>query len=202
MNALIGSSMGALISTYGVCEYPESFSKAGSVSPAYWFSLSDLTNYISTEVSGLQNHRVYFVAGQNESSGMVPDLNTIKNSLQAKGLAASNTFTKIDQNGTHTESYWKTQFGALYEWLFANETLSANQYAAVNPKIIQTVSGKIFVEGLPNQTAFELYNVAGAKVDRMVLSNGTFELSRKLATGIYILKSVETASRPIKVIKK
>lgn len=40
MNALIGSSMGAIISTFGACEYPEAFQKVGSFSPAYWFALS------------------------------------------------------------------------------------------------------------------------------------------------------------------
>jgi len=202
MNALIGSSMGALISTYGVCEYPESFSKAGSMSPAYWFSLSDLNNYISTEVSGLQNHRMYFVAGQNESSDMVPDLNTVRNNLQAKGLSASNTFTRIDAVGTHSESSWKTQFGALYQWLFANETLSANQYSAANPKIFQTISGKIVVEGLPSPTTFELYNMAGAKVDQLILSNGAYPLDGKLAAGIYVLKPTENALKPVKIFKK
>jgi len=202
MNALIGSSMGALISTYGVCEYPEAFKKAGSVSPAYWFSSADLNNYISTEVSGLENHRIYFVAGQNESSGMVSDLNAVRNNLQLKGLSATNTFTKIDAFGTHSESYWRTQFGALYQWLFANETLSTTAFAAKDPKIIQNLSGKIFVEGLPKATTFELYNLAGAKVDQLVLSNGTFQLSEKLAKGFYVLKQNENIIKPIKIIKK
>jgi len=202
MNALIGSSMGALISTYGVCEYPESFNKAGSMSPAYWFSLSDLNTYITTEVSDLQNHRMYFVAGQNESSDMVPDLNTVRDNLQAKGLSISNTFTKIDPVGAHSEGSWKAQFGALYQWLFANETLSVNQYSAATPRIFQTISGKIVVEGLPNPTTFELYNMAGTKVDQLILSNGTFPLDEKVAAGIYILTQNENSVKPVKIFKK
>ncbi len=74
MNALIGSSMGAIISTFGACEYPEAFQKVGSFSPAYWFALSQLNSYINNSVSGLQNHKMYFVAGTTESSSMVPDI--------------------------------------------------------------------------------------------------------------------------------
>lgn len=202
MNALIGSSMGALISTYGVCEYPQLFSKAGSVSPAYWFSLSDLNNYINTEVSDIQNLRMYFVAGQNESSGMVPDLNAVRNNLQAKGLQTSNTFTKIDAAGTHSESYWRTQFGALYQWLFANETLSLQSNVAISPRIIQTVSGKILAERLPVATNFDIVNMAGMVVAKLMLTNGISQLPEQLSKGVYILKPSSEYIKPIKIVKK
>ena len=129
-------------------------------------------------------------------------MNAVRNNLQLKGLSATNTFTKIDAFGTHSESYWRTQFGALYQWLFANETLSTTAFASKDPKIIQTLSGKIFVEGLPKSTTFELYNLAGAKVDQLVLSDGTFQLSEKLAKGFYVLKQNENIIKPIKIIKK
>jgi len=202
MNALIGSSMGALIATYGACEYPESFRKVGSLSPAYWFSLSNLNNYINTEVSALENHRMYFVAGQNESSSMVPDLNTVRNNLQAKGLSASNSFTKIDAQGTHSESYWRTQFGALYQWLFANETLSIPSNGVMSPMIIQTVSGKILAERLSSATHFDIVNMAGMVVAKLTLTNGVSQLPEQLSKGIYILKTSGHNIKPLRVVKK
>lgn len=114
MNALVGSSMGALISSYGSAEYPSLFGKIGSFSPAYWFAISDLNSYMSTASSFL-NHRVYFVAGQSESGSMVPNINTIRNTMQTNGLSTSNTLTKIDSYGTHTENYWRGEFGAAYQ---------------------------------------------------------------------------------------
>ena len=201
MNALIGSSMGGLISTYGICEFPGSFRKAGSMSPAYWFALTSLNSYINTSVSGLENHRIYFVAGTNESSTMVSNISTVRNNLLAKGLTAANAFTKFDSFGTHTEGYWRGEFGALYQWLFANETLSTVSFSAVRPKIIQTVSGKLYIEGLSTASDFELICMIGASVQKLTLSNGVSKLPDNLSKGIYILKSTTGELKPIRIIK-
>jgi alpha-glucosidase len=191
MNALIGSSMGALISTYAACEYPNAFRKVGNLSPAYWFALSSMNAYINAlPASVLQNHRMYFVAGTNESSSMVPNINTVRTNLLAKGLTASNAFTKYDSFGTHTEGYWRGEFGALYTWLFQNETLSTSTTNFETPKIVQTLSGKIYVEGIPNTTDFEVFDLLGKSIQTLSLSNGIYELP-ELSKGIYILRSKE-----------
>ncbi len=188
MNALIGSSMGALITTYGACEYPNAFRKIGSFSPAYWFALTPLTNYISS-VPNLNQHRVYFVAGQNESSTMVPNITTIRTTMQNNGLTTNNTFTKIDANGTHSESYWRNEFGAAYQWLFLEENLSVNKEENKKPQIIQTNNGQIWVEGLTETTPFELYTITGQKITTLELKNGYNSISDELMSGIYLLKS-------------
>ncbi|PKP14987.1 MAG: alpha-dextran endo-1,6-alpha-glucosidase, partial [Bacteroidetes bacterium HGW-Bacteroidetes-23] len=145
-NALIGSSLGGLIATYGVCEYPNLFRKLGSFSPAYWFALDDLNSYLNSPID-LSNHRSYFVAGQNESSTMVTNTNTIKNAMQNNGMSSDNTLTKFDSYGTHTESYWRGEFGAAYQWLFMDENLSVETISTIKPTIIQTLSGKLWLEG-------------------------------------------------------
>lgn len=188
MNALIGSSMGALIATYGGCEYPNLFGKIGSFSPAYWFALSDLNSYLEN-TSTLSNQRVYFVAGENESSTMVPNITTIRTTMQNNGLSTSNTFTKIDSYGTHSENYWRGEFGAAYQWLFMNENLSVETIAPKKPTIIQTLSGKLWLEGFEDNTTFELFAVTGQKVTALQLENGMNSLPDNLKSGIYILKS-------------
>ncbi|MBN8566741.1 MAG: alpha/beta hydrolase [Flavobacteriales bacterium] len=188
MNALIGSSMGALIATYGACEYPNAFRKIGSFSPAYWFALTPLTTYISS-VPNLNQQRVYFVAGQNESSTMVPNITTIRTTMQNNGLTTNNTFTKIDANGTHSESYWRNEFGAAYQWLFMEENLSVNKEENKKPQIIQTNNGQIWVEGLTETTPFELYTITGQKITTLELKNGYNTISNELLSGIYLLKS-------------
>ncbi|NHM05675.1 alpha/beta hydrolase [Flavobacterium sp. CYK-4] len=201
MSALIGSSMGALIATYTACEYPNVFRKVGNLSPAYWFALNDMNAYINTFApSVLQNHRMYFVCGTTESSTMVPNVNTVKNNLMGKGLTAANTFTKFDSYGTHSENYWKGEFGATYTWLFQNETLSTSDATFTKPAITQTFSGKIYVEGLPSASDFEIYNLLGNKIQSMTLSTGIYELP-DLAQGIYILKSTSNRLAPVKLIR-
>jgi len=188
MNALIGSSMGALIATYGACEYPNAFRKIGSFSPAYWFALTPLNTYLSG-VTNLNQLRVYFVAGQNESSTMVPNITTIRTTMQNNGLTTNNTFTKIDANGTHSESYWRNEFGAAYQWLFMEENLSVNKEENKKPQIIQTNNGQIWVEGLTETTPFELYTITGQKITTLELKNGYNSISDELMSGIYLLKS-------------
>lgn len=126
-NALIGSSLGALISNYGGVKYSETFSKIGSFSPAYWIVSSQFNNYITNSTANFSGMRIYFVAGTNESSTMASDIETVKNNLQAKGLTENNTFVKLDSYGQHNENYWKGEFGAAYKWLFQNTILSTDQ---------------------------------------------------------------------------
>lgn len=187
-NALIGSSMGALIATYGVCEYPNLFRKLGSFSPAYWFALDDLNSYLNTPID-LSNHRSYFVAGQNESSTMVTNTNSIKNAMQNSGMTSDNTLTKFDSYGTHSESYWRGEFEAAYEWLFMDENLSIDSIQPKKPILIQTLSGKLWVDGFEDNTTFELFTVTGQKVTSLKLENGMNTLPDNIKSGIYILKS-------------
>ena len=200
MNALIGSSMGALIATYGACEFPNAFRKVGNLSPAYWFALSNLNSYINNSVNGLQDHRMYFVAGTNESATMVSNTNAVRNNLLAKGLVSANALTKFDSYGTHTESYWRGEFGALYQWLFQNENLSIATTSYQSPKIIQTLSGKIYVEGIPSATDFDLFDLLGKQIKTITLSDGMYQLP-ELSKGIYILRSKSVDIQPIKLFR-
>lgn len=196
MNALIGSSMGALIATYGACEYPDQFRKIGAFSPAYWFALAELNTYLNN-VPVLSGHRVYFVAGQNEAASMAPNIETIRTTMQNNGLTTSNTFTKIDSYGTHTESYWRGEFGAAYQWLFADENLAVETAKPQKPVLIQTTSGKLWIEGFRENTLFELFAVTGQKIISLPLQNGINFLPENLASGIYILKSEFTTTKVV-----
>jgi predicted alpha/beta superfamily hydrolase len=122
--ALFGSSMGALISLYGMVRYPQVFGKTGSFSPAYWFSFSDLSQFISNSTSPLAGTRVYHLGGQNESSRLVNDINTIAGSLLTKGISSTDSRIKIDADGAHSEWYWRREFSAAYQWLFPNVATS------------------------------------------------------------------------------
>jgi len=197
-NALIGSSMGALISTYGAVKYPELFSKVGVFSPAFWFARTPLNTYITTTTNAVSNLRLYFVCGQNEASDMVPDMNAVKNNLISKGVAVSNTLTKIDIDGTHSESYWRREFPAAYLWLFQNETLSSS--VSITPKIevFQMNSNQLYCSGLTADVDAEVYTIHGQKIGNINLKNGTNDINFSLAKGIYILKGKQFSAKFIK----
>jgi predicted alpha/beta superfamily hydrolase len=201
MTALIGSSMGGLISTYGSTEFSGIFRKVGSLSPAYWFAWNDLMSYIANGNFSLENHRIYFVAGTNESSGIVSEINQVKNALMAKGLAAENVLTKFDSYGVHNENYWRGEFAALYQWLFANENLAIAGYDVDRVSIFQAPSGKIYVQGLDAPTTFDIISYTGRQVGTIVLSNGISELPSGLPRSVYILMARSKVAKPVKIFK-
>ncbi len=188
-NAVLGSSMGALISSYIGAKYPNTFQKVGNFSSAYWFAKPQLINYITTNTQNYNSSRMYFVAGTNESTSMVPDNNDVKNAFQNKQLSSLNTQTKYDNYGTHSESYWRGEFAAAYLWLFQNESLVINSFQNDKITVFKTSNNQLFVEGLnEGQDAF-IYSIEGKLVDKMVLNNGYNTLNKEFQKGIYIILS-------------
>lgn len=121
--ALIGSSMGGLISTYGGIEEAETFGKIGAFSPSYWFALDELNAYVASSTADLTESRMYFVASVNESATMASNVYAMQELLEAKGLPEANSLVKIDSYGGHNEAYWRGEFSAAYQWLFAETDL-------------------------------------------------------------------------------
>ena len=197
-NALIGSSLGALISNYGGVKYSGTFSKIGSFSPAYWIVASEFNNYITTSTADLSGMRIYFVAGATESANMASDINTVKNNLQTKGLSAANTMVKLDSYGQHNENYWKGEFSAAYKWLFQNTSLKAQN---ISKKKISVgfEKNRIHVNGLEKTTEAEVYEFSGKFIEKFTVKNGWNNLKTQLPKGIYLLK---TESQSVRFIAK
>jgi alpha-glucosidase len=185
-NALIGSSMGALISTYGGIESVTSFNKIGVFSPAFWFAQSDLINYINASTSDLSNLRLYFVAGQNESTTMVTHINQVNNALISKGVQNTNSLTKFDSYGTHTEAYWRGEFAAAYQWLFQQETLTTDEFEVEKLKLYYN-QNVVYAIGFKQTQKFDLYSIIGNKIGEINIQNGSNELNFILEKGIYFL---------------
>ncbi len=186
---MIGSSLGALIATYGHVRSASIFGKIGSFSPAYWFNLTELNNYIQSANVNLANARYYFVAGQNESSTMVGNITTIRSALQSKGLTSNNTFTKIDSYGTHTEGYWRGEFAAAYQWLFATTSLSTAEHPSEQMQLFQMGSHQIFASGIDTSKSFQIIDLSGKIVQSIKLNEGINDLPNNLPAGIYFLRN-------------
>lgn len=114
---LIGSSMGGLISLYGGVKYPKVFGRIGIFSPAFWFASKDLNFYVNKNGNNLRHSKFYFVAGQNEDAGMPQEIENIKTLLLQKKVPKQNISVKIDADGTHSETYWRREFGNAILWL-------------------------------------------------------------------------------------
>ena len=201
-NALIGSSMGAFISAYGGAKNPGQFGKLGLMSPAFWFSMTSLSNYITGATTDMSQLRMYFVAGQNESASMVPNISTIANNFDSNGVSASNIFIKIDSFGQHNEAYWSGEFSAMYQWLFQNENLAINNATTTAPVIFQNHLGDIFAEGIDRAVDYHVFTIQGQFIGKIRIANGINRLPETMASGIYLLKDGNSKNPTLKVIKR
>ena len=116
--AVLGSSLGGLISFYAALTYPEIFGKAGIFSPSFWFSDRIFDFAESAEIP--QSTKFYFLGGIKESEDMVAHLMKMKQILLRKGVLQENLKVKLVQDGQHNEAFWSREFPEAFQWLFAN----------------------------------------------------------------------------------
>ncbi len=113
---LFGSSLGGLISFYGIIKYPETFGKAGMFSPAFWIN-PEIYDLVSSSVIPKYS-KFYFLAGTNESEAMIPDQNRMVALLKEKGLKEEQIKNSSIEGGQHNETFWGLHFGDAYQWLY------------------------------------------------------------------------------------
>ncbi len=115
--AILGSSMGGFISHYAALKYPNVFGKAGVFSPSFWYSNE---SFVFTEThTDIKNVKIYNLVGGNEGEGMVEDVEKMVNIMKKGKFPENNIYTKIVPEGTHSESFWKSEFENAICWLFS-----------------------------------------------------------------------------------
>ncbi len=114
---IFGSSLGGLVSFYAVLKYPKVFGKAGVFSPSFWFNpeIYDLVH--DTEKI---DAKIYFMAGDHESSDMVSDMERMEELIKPKLKSKKHFYKKIVHNGRHNEKLWANEFDDAYLWLMEN----------------------------------------------------------------------------------
>lgn len=197
--ALIGSSMGGLISFYGGIEYQNVFSKLGIFSPSFWFS-----NQVYAHVTqNPKEHemRIYFVAGSQESTTMVSNINSMVSTLTNAGFTASQINTVIKADGQHSEWFWKREFPAAYQWLFQEPTLDLKKNEINNEFNFYQDESKIRIEslGIFNVEIYdlngklmkELKNQSEVSIDLENFPNGIYNLKLQKQNKLYSKKIVK-----------
>ena len=115
--SMMGSSMGGLISMYGVLEYPEVFSAAACLSTHWPLSLAtnDLdstrafSEYLRAQIPPPGEHRFYFDFGTEELDGQYePHQRLVDEIFIAAGYRENEDFVSLKFPGAgHTESDWR-----------------------------------------------------------------------------------------------
>lgn len=124
--AIIGSSMGGLISFYAVMSHPTIFGMGGVFSPSFWFSDE---SFEFAKINGnLNTTKIYFLGGANEGGNetfkeinkTAQDLYKMDRVLKSQGFNVENTTIKIVPEGEHNEKLWRENLEAALLWLFKN----------------------------------------------------------------------------------
>lgn len=111
--AILGSSVGGLVSFYAILKYSKVFGKAGIFSPSFWFG---------EEIYDLMHNtpkldaKIYFMAGDHESNDMVADMDRMVGLVLDK-INNKKVRKKIVHNGRHNETLWAKEFAEAYLWL-------------------------------------------------------------------------------------
>ncbi len=116
--ALIGSSLGGLVSFYGALKYPYVFGKVGCFSPSFWFNRNEIFELMKKTKSF--KTKVYFLCGDKEGDDdMINDLNKMEYQVNTKRCECLKLNKKvIIKEGQHNEKLWREGFKKAYLWLF------------------------------------------------------------------------------------
>jgi len=114
--AIIGSSLGGLISFYGGLKYPNVFGKIGALSTSFWFS--DKVNDFAKQNGNQENSKLYLLIGGKEGGSMVPDTEKMAKLLVKLGFPEKNLKSKVVAEGKHNEAFWKTEFLETITFLY------------------------------------------------------------------------------------
>ncbi|MEN9303288.1 MAG: hypothetical protein RL264_1717 [Bacteroidota bacterium] len=189
---IMGSSMGGLISLYGVSEFPNVFGKAGIFSPSLWFARNSVQSQISSNNYSNIPLRLYFLGGTNESTSMVSDMQNAKNAFVSSGVSSTNAPIVTHQDGAHSEWYWRREFGAAYQFLFPAPVQETNEVVELssievnlfpNPSVVELQIQSNFEGKMPYYVTF----MDGKKILQGTIQNGKHTLSLHYwASGTYL----------------
>jgi len=186
---IAGSSLGALISKYGLIEHSDVFSKAGCFSPAYWIN-TEVYAFVGS--SDKQNPmKVYMNAGTTEGNGsVVGDVNGMEGALENAGFTSDEIVKIFHTDGAHSEWYWAREFEEAYQWLFGDLNLTNNQEEL--PETINIhpnpVNDYLHIKNFTQlkNPRYEITNLEGKKIKNGDLDSAILNM-KSLPNGTYII---------------
>lgn len=125
--AICGSDMGALISLYAICEYPQVFGEAACLS-TYWPLLPGTNHpgpadafkqYLSEKLPAPASHRIYFDHGtENTEKYAETHQKTVDAIVTSKGYTPENWLTKKYSGEANIEKAWQKRFDQVLMFLY------------------------------------------------------------------------------------
>lgn len=117
--AIMGSSMGGLISLYAICEYPQVFGAAGCLS-THWPAVKSLIrDYLQVKLPNPEEHKIYFDFGTRGLDKKYEKYqNRIDRIMEARGYVLDqNWITRKYIGADHNESAWRERVHIPLEFI-------------------------------------------------------------------------------------
>lgn len=130
---LMGSSMGGLISWYGLLEYPNEFQGAACLSTHWLGSFTDINNpipsafqsYIQANLNRLSEQRLYFDYGTKTLDAMYPRLQSqVDAILNASSYPSHLWHSQEFEGAAHTETAWASRLEHPIRFLLSKNSMS------------------------------------------------------------------------------
>lgn len=118
--AIGGSSMGGLMSLYGVTAHNETFSRAACLSPSVRFSFTEVKADIK-KAKLAPGTRVYISWGEREGKGRHALAQYTGKALEVTNLltaGGATVYPYCQLDGRHCEADWRRQLGRCFTFLF------------------------------------------------------------------------------------
>jgi predicted alpha/beta superfamily hydrolase len=118
--ALVGSSLGGLISAYGGVHEPDVFGLIGALSPSTWWDDRVILDEVATTAGGNPRPLRVYVDSGNAGPSMdgVTDTMALARAYDDAGHTPGVDLLHLVQPGaTHTETYWAQRFPAAAHFL-------------------------------------------------------------------------------------
>ena len=125
--AIMGSSMGGLISMYAICEYPRVFGKAACLS-THWIGLREFENnpipesffvYMKEKIPNSKNHKLYFDYGtETLDANYIKYEYRVDEILKEKGYDSTNSKNLKFEGENHSEASWQKRIYIPIEFMF------------------------------------------------------------------------------------
>jgi len=133
----------------------------------------------------------YIMGGNNESGGLVQEMENMIDTLFAAGFGEEEIKLKVVPGGQHNEYLWRTQFPDGYEWLYLNPSNEIIGNELVPKFTLKIVNGRIFFEnhliGDDNSGyLLKLFSTDGRQVFENVIHSGeSLALDQRLK-GVFV----------------
>ena len=117
--AIMGSSMGGLISLSAICEYPEVFGRAACLSTAWTVAGGVTTRNLQSALPDPRTHKIYFDYGEETKDGSYETLQqkVDEQMKQAGYTAGTNWITQSFPGEPHSERAWRKRVNEPLEFL-------------------------------------------------------------------------------------